>query len=234
MFRVLNGDFRAGIQSFPGHLPASGCGGMFHVIFSSRWLTLKSTSWQISGQTGLPVCLIRLQYSTLRHGFLVQRWILLEKVCEDKFGCTLIWRLFTTAFTAAFDYQFGALADAKNDLMEAYMGLMYVGCSLFFQAIFKWCHFFFRRILICRSDTLGSPSRSAILMQTVLPVWILQLISKYSNRRSLKHARHTAEIANAVTRQLIELKSNAALQGKGNKDIFSLLGWYSNPFGLLC
>lgn len=71
-------------------------------------------------------------------------------------------------------------------------------------------------------------------MQTLLPVWILQLISKYSNRRSLKHARHTAEIANAVTRQLIELKSNAALQGKGNKDIFSLLGWYSNPFGLLC
>ncbi|KAL9711697.1 hypothetical protein Ac2012v2_004769 [Leucoagaricus gongylophorus] len=98
---------------------------------------------------------------------------------------------------AAFDYQFGALADAKNDLMEAYMGLM--------------------------SDTLGSPSRSAILMQTLLPVWILQLISKYSNRRSLKHARHTAEIANAVTRQLIESKSNAALQGKGNKDILSLL-----------
>jgi hypothetical protein len=79
-------------------------------------------------------------------------------------------------------------------------------------------------------------------MQTVLPVWVLRLMSKYSNRRNLKHARHTAELANAVTRELVDLKAEAALQGKGNKDILSLLGapvisfypslpltlWYSN------
>ncbi|KXN90138.1 Cytochrome P450 4A4 [Leucoagaricus sp. SymC.cos] len=98
---------------------------------------------------------------------------------------------------AAFDYQFGALANSKNAFMEAYMGLM--------------------------SDTLGSPSRSAIVMQTVLPVWVLQLMSKYSNRRNLKHARHTAKLANAVARELVNSKSEAALQGKGNKDILSLL-----------
>lgn len=98
---------------------------------------------------------------------------------------------------AAFDYQFGALTNTKNEFMEAYMGLM--------------------------SDTLGSPPRSAILMQTVLPVWVLQLMSKYSNRRNLKHARHTAELANIVTRQLVESKAEAALQGKGSKDILSLL-----------
>jgi len=98
---------------------------------------------------------------------------------------------------AAFDYQFGALTNSRNEFMEAYMGLM--------------------------SDTLGSPSRSAIFMQTVLPVWGLQLMSKYSNRRNLKHARHTAQLANAVTRQLVDTKAEALLQGKGNKDILSLL-----------
>jgi hypothetical protein len=61
-------------------------------------------------------------------------------------------------------------------------------------------------------------------MQTVLPVWVLQLMSKYLRRKSLVHARHTAKLANAVTRALVESKADALLQGKGNKDILSLLG----------
>lgn len=67
-------------------------------------------------------------------------------------------------------------------------------------------------------------------MQTVLPVWVLQLMSKYSNRRNLKHARHTAQLANAVTRQLVDSKAEALLQGKGNKDILSLLGSGRLPY----
>lgn len=98
---------------------------------------------------------------------------------------------------AAFDYQFGALAQTDNAFMMAYSGLM--------------------------SDTLGSPPKSAILMQTLLPVWILQLISKYSWRKRLVHARHTAKLANAVARALVDSKADALLQGKGNKDILSLL-----------
>jgi len=98
---------------------------------------------------------------------------------------------------AAFDYQFGALAKADNEFMKAYFGLM--------------------------SDTLGSPPKSSIFMQTILPVWALQLMSKYSRRRSLVHARHTARLADAVTRALVESKADALLQGKGNKDILSLL-----------
>ncbi|TFK44496.1 cytochrome P450 [Crucibulum laeve] len=98
---------------------------------------------------------------------------------------------------AAFDYQFGALANLDNEFMKAYFGLM--------------------------SDTLGSPSRSSIFMQTILPVWALQLMSKYSQRRNLVHARHTAKLADAVTRNLVESKAEALLQGKGNKDILSLL-----------
>jgi cytochrome P450 len=98
---------------------------------------------------------------------------------------------------AAFDYQFGALANTDNEFMKAYFGLM--------------------------SDTLGSPSRSVIFKQNILPIWVLNLMSKYSRARNLVHARHTAKLANAVTRQLVEDKSEALLQGKGNKDILSLL-----------
>lgn len=61
-------------------------------------------------------------------------------------------------------------------------------------------------------------------MQTIFPVWALQLMSKYSQARNLVHARHTAKLANEVTRQLVESKAEALLHGKGNKDILSLLG----------
>ncbi|KIM45089.1 hypothetical protein M413DRAFT_441752 [Hebeloma cylindrosporum] len=98
---------------------------------------------------------------------------------------------------AAFDYQFGALSNRDNEFMKAYFGLM--------------------------SDTLGSPPRSAIFIQTIFPVWLLQLRSKFSRARNLVHARHTAKLANTVTRQLVESKAAALLQGKGNKDILSLL-----------
>ncbi|KDR75313.1 hypothetical protein GALMADRAFT_249339 [Galerina marginata CBS 339.88] len=98
---------------------------------------------------------------------------------------------------AAFDYQFGALLNTNNEFMKAYFGLM--------------------------SDTLGSPPKSAIFMQTIFPLWLLQLMSKYSRARNLVHARHTAKLADAVTRQLVDSKAKALLHGKGNKDILSLL-----------
>ncbi|KAF5385861.1 hypothetical protein D9615_002355 [Tricholomella constricta] len=98
---------------------------------------------------------------------------------------------------AAFDYQFGALAQADNEFMKAYFGLM--------------------------SDTLGSPPKSSIFMQTIFPIWALQLLSKYSRRKNLVHARHTANLANVVTRALVNSKAEALLHGKGNKDILSLL-----------
>ncbi|RDB24999.1 hypothetical protein Hypma_008013 [Hypsizygus marmoreus] len=98
---------------------------------------------------------------------------------------------------AAFDYQFGALAKTDNEFMKAYFGLM--------------------------SDTLGSPPKSAIFMQTILPIWALQLMSKYSRRKSLVHARYTAKLADVVTRELVASKADALLHGKSNKDILSLL-----------
>lgn len=61
-------------------------------------------------------------------------------------------------------------------------------------------------------------------MQAVLPVWVLQLMSKYSQRENLIHARHTEKLANAVTQELVRSKARAILQGKDKKDILSLLG----------
>ncbi|KIK68917.1 hypothetical protein GYMLUDRAFT_34925 [Collybiopsis luxurians FD-317 M1] len=98
---------------------------------------------------------------------------------------------------AAFDYHFGALENKDNELMKAYFGLM--------------------------SDTLGQPSRQAIFMQTVMPVWYLQLLSKYSRSRRMVHARRTAQLANEVAQALIDMKSEDLLHGKENKDILSLL-----------
>ncbi|KAG6861673.1 hypothetical protein C0995_013242 [Termitomyces sp. Mi166 len=116
---------------------------------------------------------------------------------------------------AAFDYQFGALSQADNEFMKAYFGLMYANTIYStFSAILE---------LINRSDTLGSPPKSSIFMQTILPVWVLQLMSKYSRRRSLVHARHTAKLANEVARALVKSKAGALLQGRNNRDILSLL-----------
>lgn len=98
---------------------------------------------------------------------------------------------------AAFDYHFGALQNTDNEFMHAYFGLM--------------------------SDTLGSPSTSSIFTQTIMPLWYLQLMSRFSQKRSLVHARHTARLANQVAKELVETKAEALLQGKGNKDILSLL-----------
>ncbi|THV06716.1 cytochrome P450 [Dendrothele bispora CBS 962.96] len=99
---------------------------------------------------------------------------------------------------AAFDYHFGALEERDNALMKAYFGLM--------------------------SDTLGQPPRSAIFTQTFMPVWYLRLMSKYSRARRMVHARHTAELANDIARELIAMKSEALTSGKERgKDILSLL-----------
>ncbi|KAL0072769.1 hypothetical protein AAF712_000532 [Marasmius tenuissimus] len=99
---------------------------------------------------------------------------------------------------AAFDYHFGALDQTENQLMKAYFGLM--------------------------SDTLGQPSRKTILEQTLMPIWYLRLKSDYSNSKHLVHARHTANLASAIAKELIDMKSETLMQGRaGGKDVLSLL-----------
>jgi hypothetical protein len=65
----------------------------------------------------------------------------------------------------------------------------------------------------------------AIFMQTFMPVWYLRLVSQYSQSRRMVHARHTAELANDIARELISMKTEALTTGKERKkDVLSLLG----------
>ncbi|KIY71128.1 cytochrome P450 [Cylindrobasidium torrendii FP15055 ss-10] len=98
---------------------------------------------------------------------------------------------------AAFDYQFGALAQKDNDLMKAYFGLM--------------------------NDTLGSPPSRGIFLQTTLPLWALQLRAKYSKSRMMSHTRHTADLASQLAERLVRMKGDELLQRKGQRDVLSLL-----------
>ena len=58
-------------------------------------------------------------------------------------------------------------------------------------------------------------------------------MSKFSQSRNLVHARHTAKLANEVTRQLVQSKAEALLLGNGSKDILSLLGMQIHYFVLI-
>ncbi len=53
--------------------------------------------------------------------------------------------------TAAFDYQFGALAQRDNELMKAYFGLMYEYLKLQPASVLILC--------FLRNDTLGQPTK---------------------------------------------------------------------------
>lgn len=75
-----------------------------------------------------------------------------------------------------------------------------------------------------RADTLGSPPKSAIFLHAVSPVWFLNLLARFSPSRNRAHARSAARIANRIAKEMIDTKADALSQGKGNKDIMSLLG----------
>lgn len=78
-----------------------------------------------------------------------------------------------------------------------------------------------------RLDTFGSLTNRDLFSQNIIayiPSPIREFIGDYAPAKKLLHARHTAKLANAVSRQLIDQKSKAYLQGKGNRDILSLLG----------
>ncbi|KAJ2916319.1 hypothetical protein MD484_g4089, partial [Candolleomyces efflorescens] len=148
-----------------------------------------------------------LQYIIHTSGYAFPKWPERTEISRVLMGRGLLWadgdihkrqrKVMLPGFGAAFDYHFGALQNTDNEFMHAYFGLM--------------------------SDTLGSPPTSAIFLQTFMPLWYLQLMSRFSQKRNLVHARHTAKLANAVAKELVETKAEALLQGKGNRDILSLL-----------
>ncbi|KAK0202327.1 cytochrome P450 [Desarmillaria ectypa] len=100
---------------------------------------------------------------------------------------------------AAFDYSFGALDDSDNQLTKAY-------ANLFF-------------------DTFGTPTKSAILSLSVMdhlpPVVVAFLMQHFPGR--LTHGMLTNKLSTAIAKDLVKEKSEALVEGKGRRDIMSLL-----------
>ncbi|KAJ7935386.1 cytochrome P450 [Mycena leptocephala] len=101
---------------------------------------------------------------------------------------------------AAFDYRFGAMENAKNVVGTA------------------WSNVFM--------DTFGSPSDASLLALSLLqylPRCIREFLVDYVPSQRLEHIRYTGKVTTTVARELVASKSAALLQGKGSRDIMSLL-----------
>ncbi|KAF8645774.1 hypothetical protein AX16_007583 [Volvariella volvacea WC 439] len=101
---------------------------------------------------------------------------------------------------AAFDCHFGALDDADTPLNRAYTNLL--------------------------TDSFGQLSKADILIQNImeyLPMRLLNFFSDYMPSQKLSHVRHTAQLATKLARSLVDSKAEALRQGKGRRDIMSLL-----------
>ncbi|KAJ7125406.1 cytochrome P450 [Mycena epipterygia] len=101
---------------------------------------------------------------------------------------------------AAFDYRFGAMENADNVVGAAYSNLF--------------------------MDTFGSPSNASLLALSLLqyvPRCIREFLVDNVPSAGLHHVRYTAQVTTSVARELVASKSAALLQGKGSRDIMSLL-----------
>ncbi|KAF9025469.1 cytochrome P450 [Hymenopellis radicata] len=102
---------------------------------------------------------------------------------------------------AAFDYQFGALDDSRNALVEKYTNLMCFNLH-------------------------GLPTKGSILSVGIMeqiPMVVLQFILKYLPPRRMLLARGAAELSTEVSKTLVEQKTAALMADKGRRDIMSLL-----------
>ncbi|KAF7362479.1 PseudoU-synth-2 domain-containing protein [Mycena venus] len=101
---------------------------------------------------------------------------------------------------AAFDYRFGAMENADNIVGTAYSNVF--------------------------MNTFGSPSDASLLALSLLqylPRCIREFLVDHVPSQGLEHIRYTAQVTTTVARELVATKSAALLQGKGSRDIMSLL-----------
>lgn len=100
---------------------------------------------------------------------------------------------------AAFDYSFGALDDSGNQLTKAYS-------NLFFYIF-------------------GIPTKAAILALSIMdhlpPAVVAFLMWNFPGR--LSHAMLSNKLSTAIAKDLVKEKSEAQLEGKGRRDVMSLL-----------
>ncbi|KAG7448514.1 cytochrome P450 [Guyanagaster necrorhizus] len=99
---------------------------------------------------------------------------------------------------AAFDYQFHALEDKDSLLRQAFVKVA--------------------------GETFGRPSKKAIFIQNILQYAPTPLIVYlFGHASAFEQARETTRLAQQVSRDLIDTKSEAFMQGAGGRDVMSLL-----------
>ncbi|KAK7025496.1 hypothetical protein VNI00_015930 [Paramarasmius palmivorus] len=101
---------------------------------------------------------------------------------------------------AGFDYHFGAMENADNRLAAAYNNLF--------------------------ADAFASPTKAALVsmaLPTLLPFKLLEFMLHRSNNDRAKRIRLIRDVSRDVARQLLKEKAGDIDQGKGNKDVMSLL-----------
>jgi hypothetical protein len=125
--------------------------------------------------------------------------------------------LYSINSEAAFDYHFGLLDNSNDELGNAYANLTYV--KMFLVSTF---------VKPLRSfHVFGSLTEADILKQFIIaliPKPIIHYITAKSSNPRLVQLRRTSNIASGVAKRLIEEKAKALLDGKGNRDVLTLLG----------
>lgn len=101
---------------------------------------------------------------------------------------------------AAFDLQLGCLQNSDNALAKSYNGML--------------------------MNVFGTPSTTQIFIQEALkyiPTSILEYWAKHSSNRRIVRIRETRAVATAIAESMVKEKAEFLLQGKGSRDIFTLL-----------
>lgn len=77
----------------------------------------------------------------------------------------------------------------------------------------------------------GSPSDRQVLIQGIsryIPPQILEYLGEVGKNPRMARLRDTGDMATSVAKQLVKDKAEVLLQGKGSRDVFSLLGGSSS------
>lgn len=73
----------------------------------------------------------------------------------------------------------------------------------------------------------GAPSDKQVLIQGIsryIPPQILEYLGEVGKNPRMARLRDTGILATSVAKQLVKDKAEVLLQGKGSRDVFSLLG----------
>ncbi|KAG1856005.1 cytochrome P450 [Suillus subalutaceus] len=101
---------------------------------------------------------------------------------------------------AAFDVRFSSIDNDESALARSYRSVM--------------------------ADVFGSPSDGQVLFQGIskyIPPRILQCIVEMGKNPRIARMRETGNLATSVAKQLVKEKAEMLLEGKGSRDVFSLL-----------